>query len=75
MSDFQVVWVVVEIQVQNRFFKKFDVFLTIILNNPGQDSVWNLNLFKSATQNECLEIFKISLLDSSLSEHVEEFSE
>ena len=75
MSDFQVVWVVVEIQVQNRLFKKFDVFLTIILNDPCQDPVWNLNLFKSATQNECFKIFEISLLNSSLSEHVEEFSE
>lgn len=46
VSHFQVVWVMVKIQIEKGFLKEFDIFLPVILDDARQNLVRNLDLFK-----------------------------
>ena len=74
MSNLEIIGILVQIKVEDRFLKEFYIFLAIILNEPSKNLVRNVNLFKFTTQDKRLQIFEISLFYTRFGKHLEQLS-
>ena len=71
MPDLKIVWILAQVEVQYGFLEQLKVLLPIILDDPRQYLVRYRYLLQLSTENKCLEVLEVPLLDPGLGEHAE----